>query len=432
MTPLLLHEFEGVLALPSAEASVDHRLVEGLIWNPQRDELVSESLPNFQTFPPTDALSFDQDAIAVEARRAWAEAEMVEAPVIFGGSLTRHFGHFLHESLSRLWWLAPLAGIDGSALEATRRLQEVEGDVVFFMPRWLDRGKDLLPYMQEIFALLGLPISRIKILQRPLRFQRILIPASVWGFDADARVIDQCLGCDSRALMRHLFASCTVPAALPLEVEPVPTDKVFVSRSGLPINLGRLIGDVVLDPLLEASGYRVFHPERSPIAEQIHVYSQAHDLVFVDGSSLYMLWFAKLRPGTRVRVILRRRQGRWMCQKVRDLLPAADHLRWELVDALEGEGLTSDKDWESHNVADLASVLRQLGIEAPSLLPKAAEEALAAYCQTLQEQSSPEQLARVLQALLTSLVTEPARPASRRRRLYRKIRGLWPPRLTSL
>lgn len=422
MASPLLRGFDGVLALPSARFSVDARETEGLIWDPAPERIVAEALPTLFTYPPQDALRWDDAGLRSAARQAGVEAETLAAPAIFGGCLIRHFGHFLHESLSRLWWLAPLADLEGPAKEAALRLQQLEGDVVFFMPRWLDEGKTLLPYMEEILGLLHLPASRIRILQRPLRFRELWIPACVWGFGSDARAVDRQLGCDSRALLRHLLASSQRPASP--APQPAATAKLYVSRSGLPISLGRLLGDVVLDPLLEAAGYTVFHPERSSIAEQIRLYGQASDLIFMDGSSLYLLWLAKLRPGTRVRLILRRQQGRWMSEKVLELLPGAAHIRWEIIDALQGEALTSPNDWESHNVADLAALLRQLGIEAPAELPKPAEEALAAYSHTLLEQSSPEQLARVLQALLTSLATDPRRPPSRRDRLYRKVRRL--------
>ena len=169
MASPLLRGFDGVLALPSARFSVDARETEGLIWDPAPERIVAEALPTLFTYPPQDALRWDDAGLRSAARQAGVEAETLAAPAIFGGCLIRHFGHFLHESLSRLWWLAPLAGLEGPAKEAALRLQQLEGDVVFFMPRWLDEGKTLLPYMEEILGLLHLPASRIRILQRPLR-----------------------------------------------------------------------------------------------------------------------------------------------------------------------------------------------------------------------------------------------------------------------
>ena len=420
MASPLLRTFEDVLALPQVRFFLDGRRPEGLIWDPAREIVIEEALPNLHTLPPLQALQLEEKDLISIAGPSWLEAETIDAPVIYGGFLIRHFGHFIHESLSRLWWLAPGEGMERPAQEASQQLRQLNADVVFFMPEWLDNGKDLLPYMEEILCLLGLPASRIRILQRPLRFRQLWIPACVWGFATNPQVLDQRLGCDTRALMRHLLASSQVE---PPELEQ--PGKVYVTRSGLPFSLGRLIGDAVLDPLLAEAGYKVFHPEAVSIAEQIRVYSQAKDLIFMDGSSLYVLWFAKLRPGTRVRVILRRRQGRWMCQQLLALLPAAGSIQWQVVDALRAEALTSGQDWESHNVADLASLLHQLLGDIPSVLPKSGQEVLASYTHQLVQESSPEQLARVMEALMTTLATDLPKPLSRRRRLYRKLRRLF-------
>lgn len=420
LTSPLLSSFENVLALPQVRFFQDGRRPEGLIWDPVRKDLLDEALPNLHTLPPRQALQLDEEALIPLAAQSWQEAETLEEPAIYGGFLIRHFGHFIHESLSRLWWLAPGEGMERPAQDASQLLQHLDADVVFFMPEWLDNGKDLLPYMEEILALLGLPARRIRILQRPLRFRQLWIPACVWGFATHPQTLDQRLGCDSRGLMRHLLASAQVEAPA-LD----PPGRVYVSRSGLPLSLGRLIGDVLLDPLLADAGYRVFQPENVSLAEQIRVYSQAKDLIFMDGSSLYVLWLAKLQPGTRVRVILRRRQGRWMCQQLLELLPAAATLDWEVVDALRAEALTSGQDWESHNVADLASLLKHLLGAVPSVLPEAAQEVLASYSQQLVQDSSPEQLARVMEALMTALATEGPKPLSRPKRLYQKIRRLF-------
>ena len=417
MASPLLRTFEDVLALPQIRFFLDGRRPEGLIWDPAREIVIEEALPNLHTVPPLQALQLEKQVDLVPiARQSFQEAETIDAPAIYGGFLIRHFGHFIHESLSRLWWLAPSKGMEQAAKEASLQLQRLEADVVFFMPEWLDNGKDLLPYMEDIFRLIGLPGRRIRILQRPLRFRQLWIPACVWGFATNPQVLDQRLGCDTQSLMRHLLASSQ--GEIPELGQP---SKVYVTRSGLPLSLGRLIGDVVLDPLMAEAGYKVFHPEAVSMAEQIRVYSQADDLIFMDGSSLYVLWFARLRQGTRVRVILRRRQGRWMCQQLLALLPAAETIQWQVVDALHAESLTSFQDWESHNVANLASLLKQLLGEVPSTLPQSASEVLAAYVRQLVRESSPEQLGSVTEALITALSTELAQPMSRKRRLYVKI-----------
>lgn len=161
------------------------------------------------------------------------------------------------------------------------------------MPPWLDSGKDLLSSMAEILSGLGLPPVRNRILERPIRFRHLLIPVRSWGFSWDRQAWD-------------LLTSYKAHAGPPGEAAPA---KLYVTRSGLQLNLGLLIGDMMLKHLLASAGYALFHPERQDIAVQILVYSQARDIVFMDGSSLYLLWFARLQPGARFTLILRRARG---------------------------------------------------------------------------------------------------------------------------
>lgn len=424
MSRQLLTEARDVLALPSFPIALQGRSTEGLFWDVGQNRVVVDALPAIRTPPRPHEVQLDAAALASAIQSHGDQSKAIESSAIFGGYLLRHFGHFLHESLSRLWWLgqgeASNPAIDG----IRRRLQLEEGDVVFFMPHWLDGGKDLPPYMAEVLTGLGLPIERIRILVDATHLRHLLIPAQCWGFDFDQSAWNDHLGCDCRQLMRGLLGNNALPGATDEDGVP-PAANLYVTRSGLPLQLGRLIGDVFLDQLMEAAGFRIFHPERHSIAEQIRQYSQARELVFMDGSSLYLLWFCRLRPGVRIRVILRRRQGAWMCAQLKLLLPEAPGLRWQVVDALKAESLTSQKDWESHNLADITELARQL-TPTTFLAREQFQSSLTAYAEELVANLDAAQLNGVLQALLSQLlpVSEPPvrGPRARLRRLAGRVK----------
>ncbi len=421
MTLRLLSEANGVVALPFFPFSLQTRATEGVLWNQERQDIIVEALPAISTPPLREEVVIDAGELAVEAPRTAARVETIEEPAIFGGYIWRHFGHFVHESLGRLWWLGNGEATAGAAEEVRRKVNDQGATLYFFLqsqPPWGERETDLPPYMLEILAGLGLPPDRLRILDRPVRFRHLLIPVQSWGFSWDRKVWDVYLGCDSRQLMRSLLTSYKAPAVP--EGEAAPT-KLYVSRSGLPLNLGRLIGDVVLDQLLSAAGYGVFHPERHDIAAQIRAYSQARDIVFMDGSALYLLWFARLQPGARITVILRRRQGHAVCARLHELLPDADRIHWRLLDELLGEELTSDKDWESHNLVDFAALARQL---APTVPFPSAEvvTGLDPYAQQLVRASNEEQLTGILRGLLAELLMKDRKPATTRERIGAGVR----------
>jgi len=415
-----LREACGVLALPAFPFSLQNRSSQGVLWDQERQEIVVEAMHAISAPPQRQEVRIEAGELTEAALRALSEDDIatVAEPAIFGGSLLRHFGHFCHESLGRLWWLSRDDSTPAPAQEARLRLQQQNANVYFFMPTWLDGGKDLLPYMAEILAGLGLPANRIRILDRPIRFQHLLIPVQSWGFLWDRQAWNAYLGCDSRALMRSLLTSYRVHADP--QGEPAPT-RLYVSRSGLPLNLGRLIGDLGLDHLMAAAGSTIFHPERHGIATQIRFYSQASDIVFMDGSSLYLLWFARLQPGARISVILRRRQGHEVCSRLHELLPDADRIHWRLLDQLLGEELTSDKDWESHNLADFAALARQLAPAVP--FPSAeVKQGLDAYAEELVRDSSQEQVIGIVRGLLAEILLKDRRQATKRERVIAAVR----------
>jgi len=425
MTSHLLPELDGAIALPFCPFHLQQRGSEGLLWDPGQSDVVKATMPALRSLPERGDLDCDVSELEAQAALALKQAPVIETAAIFGGYLLRHFGHFCHESLSRLWWLGEGDQRNPVSQAICRGLRDQGLDVYFFMPTWLDSGKDLLPYMREILAGLGLAKERIRIITEPLVFSRLLVPAQLWGFDLDALAIDQRFGCDSRAMMRALFAGfqrCR-PADQP---EPIvggeSAGKVFVTRSGLSATLGRPIGDGWLDEVLQDAGYLVFKPERFSIQRQIDVFAAARELVFIDGSSMYLLWFTRLQPDVRITIILRRRQGAWMITKVRDLMPIHLPIRWQVINEVIGEELTSANDWESNNLLDLGAIARQLLAPRPVRAPALAEQALGRNLQELAAQLGPEPMARILEVLIRRcLVAEPPPPRRWLSRLSQRL-----------
>jgi hypothetical protein len=429
----VIHELRDGLALPDCPLFVSNRHSHGAIWDPGRQDIVVEALNGVHDLPERKDAEIDQAWLLSALKAAPVASTSQDTTSIFGGVLIRHFGHFFHESLSRLWWLGSIDSMPIRLQRAASHLQALRSNVWFFMPPWLDEGKDLLAYMAEILAGLGLEPARVHIISEPTLFRHLLIPFQPWGFSLDPSTVDQRYGCDSLQLMRNLLDAYRFPglpvmpplAGTAAKIARNTPFRVFISRSSLPLDLGRLIGDVVLDEVLAEAGYLVFHPENHSISEQITLYSAADELVFIDGSSLYLLWISRLRPQATIKVILRRRQGKWITEKIKDLLPSASSLNWEVIDALLGEEVTSEQDWLSHNLIDLRETLQRILGRAPSSLTPAARHALRDYARKLIAHTKPEQQAAVLQALMEAMFMPPSRgPESRRKRLRLKLVSL--------
>jgi len=430
MSRQLLAEANSVVALPCISIALQGQTSEGLLWDLGQEEVVIESLHAFTKPPDQSDIQLDMGALASAVMDLGNHTEGIGSTAIFGGYLFRHFGHFMHESLSRLWWLGKGTCINPLVNQTKSRLQAEAGDVVFFMPpSWGEVGKGLPTYMVEVLTGLGLPIERIRILEKPTHLRHLLIPAQCWGLFIDEPAWNKHLGFDCRQLMRTLLTSYT-PTPAPADDGLPPAGKLYVTRSGLPLKFGRLLGDVILDRLMEAASFQIFHPERHTVAEQIRQYSQARELVFMDGSALYLLWLCRLRPGVRISVILRRRGGRWMCGHVKRLMPPTAGLRWRLLNTLTAESLTSQKEWESHNLANLAALVPRLAPK--TCLPRDQILTAAATCtEELMAHTSAEQLGRVLTELLTLVAYPVDQPPRGLKARLRRLAGRVKRRLTS-
>lgn len=422
----LLREAKDVVALPRFPFELQRRGLQGLLIDSKQGDLVESALPAIRTLPQLSDLKLDSGELDAQLTHARGEAVVVEEAAIFGGYLSRHFGHFCHESLSRLWWLGKGDPQHELSREVCGALRDQQLDVYFFM------AKGLLPYMQEILAGLGLGSERIRIMTKPLLFRQLLVPAQAWGYNTDGYLHDQRLGCDGKSLMRSLFAGFhrLCPAEPSLQVAAAPPKMVYVTRSGLPFHLGRPIGDRWLDEMLRDAGYLVFSPEQHSIQRQVEVFSEAAELIFVDGSAMYPLWFARLRPGVRITIILRRSQGLWMLNKVRDLMPTSSSIRWRVIDAIIAQDLTSSNDWQSCNILDLGVIAREILAPGPVRASAQAEDALGRNLQELATKLGPEPLGRILELLIRRfLVVEPWPPRrliSRVSQCLRRLRRFGP------
>jgi hypothetical protein len=163
----------------------------------------------------------------------------------------------------------------------------------------------------------------------------------------------------------------------------------------------------------------VFRPEKFSIQSQIDVFAAARELVFIDGSSMYLLWFTRLQSDVRITIILRRRQGAWMITKVRDLMPINLPISWRVINEVIGEELTSANDWESHNLLDLGAIARQLLAPRPLTASAQAEQALGRNLQELAAQLGPEPMGHILEVMIRRFLVADSRPS---RRLLSRIR----------
>ncbi|RAI44991.1 glycosyltransferase 61 family protein [Rhodoplanes roseus] len=202
-----------------------------------------------------------------------ADVQHVPGHHVFGGMVQNtHFGHFLAESLSRLWALQYLGGSFRS---------------IVFYPRV--RGKDAPSWVRDLIGLID-PSRELVLIPEVSQFEVLAVPAQIVhtnGFIYGDPAI--------RAMCEPLR-----------RVTADRAKKLYVSRSELKPHEGGVLLEKLIEQNLQEEGYEVLHPQKASIRTQIEAYNAADKLVFAEGSAIH-LYALVARPEQRAFAIWRRK-----------------------------------------------------------------------------------------------------------------------------
>jgi capsular polysaccharide biosynthesis protein len=178
--------------------------------------------------------------------------ERLPGTYIYGGCLFGHFGHFIWESLSRLY--------------AIRQCDLYP--ILFLSPN------DAIYQMQKLFfKTLGIK-NEIRLAKLPSSVQNLV-------YSSPGSSIDPLFVADEQieALARLHF---------PKENQG---RKVWLSRSRL--KSGRIMNEALIEAELEKKGYEIIHPETLPFREQVKLASTPDIVAGFAGSQFFSMLFAK-------------------------------------------------------------------------------------------------------------------------------------------
>lgn len=232
--------------------------------------------------PPKDGLNrsvqwsgvLDADGTFVENSITWrgksqvtrppqmpAEGEITElkGTWMFLGPLFGHFGHFLVESICRLWAYGQLKDkIDG----------------VIYVPKFQNRPEHVVSVYAPFLKALGVDCPVLN-LSDATRVEKLYVPQQGFGM---FQMIE------GAPEFRDF-----INANAGKDVEPEGAKKIYVSRSALPPIRGSILGETLLEEWLQAEGYEVYHPQKHNHLEQIAAYKAATHVIAVDCSPLHLL-----------------------------------------------------------------------------------------------------------------------------------------------
>lgn len=209
----------------------------------------------------------------VEFAYPFEKAEYKDEKVVYCGYLVNHWGHFLIEAVTRLWYF----------LEQDETIDKY----VFFVDENEERivkGNYL-----EFFKLLKI-WDKIEIINEPTTYREVIVPE---------------LGLKCRSQYSPKLVK--VFDAVAENVVPDPSrktpEKIYYSRSQLAKGQPFEFGFAMLDEFFEKNGYCVLYPEKVPLGQMIHYVRNAQIVASLSGSLPHNLLFA--RNGQRLEIVER-------------------------------------------------------------------------------------------------------------------------------
>ena len=210
----------------------------------------------------------------------YSETEIERKTVIYVGFINNCFGHWFTDALRKMWFLMTEQG---------HRLISQGIEVVYVSPSPLQQ------VAVEIFKLAGIDTERFRYIDKLTLFDKVIVPENcfchlrfqkgypyhkVWG-----HMIEN---------IKQNVKNCPSPE---LNQE---NSLVYLTRTNL-ANNKKDFGEINVQRIFAAKGYKVIAPEKLCIIEQIRLMQNCKSLVTTEGSISHLALFC--RPGTEVVIL---------------------------------------------------------------------------------------------------------------------------------
>ena len=200
------------------------------------------------------------------------EIEVSDESVIFSGFMVNHFGHFLTDSMSRMWYATKNHGLQVAI-------------IVYNPDAFADDWNFDESFQLKLLELMGIKKDRILFIDKPTKFKSVLIPKQS-VFWAGYQYND--------ALLRIVYDKAKQ------NIIPNETKKIYLSRSAWK---SPLLNEAYFEDFFASRGFKIIHPQNLPLEEQIAYIAGADEIACTYGTLSHLALFAKQR--TKLICILR-------------------------------------------------------------------------------------------------------------------------------
>ena len=256
-----IHEYENVFFVPGLRAVYYDN---GKII---RTSTLKRGSSQIQVNKPPPFIDFQQTKHSTVIDKA-----------LYGGEIFPHFGHFLLESLSRLW---PLAVPDME--------KELFGcDILYWAPNYKTGTLTCLntKVKQTIFENLNSNIKpNLRGVNQRVLIHKLIIPDQAVILESEIYPIFRTLLKNAGDRIIRMYSQSR---------KDEYTDKVYLSRSSLSLSKRNCVNEKKLENILKAHGFGIFHIHEFSIADQIGLLNNAKIIVGPDGSSFHAMLLSEM------------------------------------------------------------------------------------------------------------------------------------------
>lgn len=196
--------------------------------------------------PPNIKMFFD-DWFGSSLEEDYSNINKLDKKVIFLGALPKHYGHFITEGISRLWYIS--------------QTNDQDAEFVYISEDGPDR-------FLEIFEIFGIDLSRTHKIEEPTEFSEVVIP------EASIRLHDY----------YHDDYEVTISTILN-SVPSSNVDKIYLSKKQR-FN-GRALGERSIERIFKRNGFKILYPESIPLINFFSILKSAKVLASSSGSSAH-------------------------------------------------------------------------------------------------------------------------------------------------
>ena len=189
--------------------------------------------------------------------------------VIFFGPFVSHWGHFLCDQISRLWYILD---------------NPTKYKIAYCGWNWGAPNTELWGNFLEFFLLLGVREEQLINVCEPTKFERIIIP--------DNSFIPKDGGVEGYYTLEYKAIINKVISNVICNNIQVP-DKVYFTRTRFAGASDKEYGEKEFETIFRSNGYEIVSPEELSLSSQIQYFQNCKYMVALSGTITHNLLFAK-------------------------------------------------------------------------------------------------------------------------------------------